>query len=163
MRAHSIRLDRSIHRVVKGRIEQYNFEVGVLENKPHRLPSNSTTTYLGAPVRRASMTPSGLSISEVSKRLRDIMTTDYLVAPFRSGKNKDILNMLNDFFNLIRGSTREKRLVNSLQAVVRNPFIRGDYGMNSPVTAKIKGFNSWGIDTAQLFKNIKARVRRKRV
>jgi hypothetical protein len=46
-----------------------------------------------------------------------------------------------------------------LQAIVRNPILKGEYGRNSRLTQKIKGFNRYMIDTAQLFKNIKADVK----
>ncbi len=36
-------------------------------------------------------------------------------------------------------------------------MLRGDYGPNSELTRKIKGFDRYMIDTAQLFKAIKAK------
>jgi hypothetical protein len=49
-------------------------------------------------------------------------------------------------------------LTNAIQAIVRNPILRGDYGRNNLFTQKVKGFNRLMIDTGQFFNNIKARV-----
>ncbi len=52
-----------------------------------------------------------------------------------------------------------KRCENLLQAIVRNPILRGEYGKQGRSTTRTKGFYSPMIDTAQLFKSIKASVK----
>jgi hypothetical protein len=48
-----------------------------------------------------------------------------------------------------------------LQAIVRNPILRGDYGKNKKETIKRKGFDRYMIDTGQFFNSIIARVTKK--
>jgi hypothetical protein len=52
---------------------------------------------------------------------------------------------------------------NLAQAIIRNPILRGDYGSNSALTRKIKGFDRFMFDTGQLFQSIKAKVLKRNV
>lgn len=158
-----LELERSFYSRVKGVLEKYDFEVGVIKDGPHKLPQGGTTTYAGGPARKTSSKPSGMTISEVSSDLRKNTGINIFLQPFKSRKNKDIVNFVKDYFELCMGRTQKRRVENLLQAVVRNPMLRGDYGRNTSKTAKIKGFNRYLIDTAQLFKNITAKVRVRRV
>lgn len=147
---------------------KYQFEVGVLVDKPHYLPKRGVPglggqeiikTYAGGPAREQTRKPSGLSIAQVSESLRKTLGFNYLTEPFKSSKNKDILKFTETFFNLVFGRSKQKRAENLLQAIVRNPMLRGDYGSNSALTQAIKGFDRKTIDTGQLFKNITARCK----
>jgi hypothetical protein len=159
-----IAIDRRFKKNVAGRFGKYTFEVGVLEDGPHKLPRPRVDgqaqlgSYAGGPVRRASRTESGQSMSDVSKSLRDNLGLNYLTEPFKKATS-DIIRFTREFFKYAFGRSQKKRLENLLQAVVRNPMLRGDYGSNSAITRKIKGFDRKTIDTAQLFKSIKAAVR----
>jgi hypothetical protein len=96
-----------------------------------------------------------MSISQVSKENRERLGFNYLQRPFKD-RSSEIVKFTREFFKLAFGKSEKKRAENLLQAVVRNPMLRGDYGPNAPLTKKIKGFDRAMIDTAQLFKAIKA-------
>lgn len=153
------KLDGKFRKQAKGMYEKYEFYVGVLSDKPHKLPAQGIKSYAGGPARKTSSKSSGMMISEVSEDLRKKTGINFYTKPFSSKKNKDILNFTKSFFELCAGRTSQKRVENLLQAIVRNPILRGDYGRNTSVTAKIKGFNRFMIDTAQLFKAITAKVK----
>ncbi len=159
----TIQLDRRFSTQARGVFEKYNFLVGVLQDREHYLPEAGLKSYAGGPVRKTSGQPSGKSVSEVSHDLRARIGINFYIKPFSSTKNKDILNFAKSFFDLCAGRTQAKRAENYLQAIVRNPILRGDYGKNTQATAKIKGFNRFMIDTAQLFRNITAKVQVKSV
>lgn len=156
-----IKLDRRFVTQAKGVYEKYDFTVGVLQDGPHKDAASKKkglSSYAGGPIRKK--TPqSSLSISEVSERLRKNTGINIYTEPFQSKKNKDILAFTKIFFEVCAGRSQPKRAENLLQAIVRNPILRGDYGRNSKVTTKIKGFNRFMIDTAQLFKAITAKVK----
>jgi hypothetical protein len=162
----TIKLDRRFYKQAKGTFEKYDFRVGVLEDKAHKLAepkSKGLKSYAGGPARKTSRQSSGMSVSDVSQSLRKQTGINFYTRPFRSKKNKDILNFLNSFFDLCAGRSQPRRAENLLQAIVRNPILRGDYGRNTRATAKAKGFNRLMIDTAQLFRAITAKVQVRRV
>lgn len=168
-----ISLDKKFKKNVAGKFGKYAFEVGILEDGPHfdarrgakgLKGADILSQYAGGPVRKKSRKQTGQTLSGVSKNLRKALGVNYLTAPFQGkGRNKDIVNFANEFFKLtFAQKPSTNRIRNLLQAIVRNPMLRGDYGPNSELTKKIKGFDRPTIDTAQLFKAIKARVQRKR-
>lgn len=162
----TIKLDRRFTRQAKGVFEKYDFQVGILQDEDHmqaQPASRGLKSYAGGPARKESSKPSGMTISELSQALRQRLGINFYTDPFKSTKNKDILAFTKAFFDLCAGRTQARRAENLLQAIVRNPILRGDYGRNSEVTAKIKGFNRLMIDTSQLFKAIIAKVQVKRV
>lgn len=158
-------LDKRFKKNVEGLFGKYDFQVGVLDDKDHKKPKVGVrglkgqeiiNVYAGGPVRQATRQSSGKSISEVSKSLREHLGFNYLVDPFKK-RSSDIIKFSNEFFKLVFGRSQKRRCENLLQAIVRNPMLRGDYGPNSPKTKAIKGFDRKTIDTAQLFKAIKAK------
>lgn len=156
-----IKLDRRFITQAKGVFEKYAFEVGVLQDSPHRVAvkkEKGLKEFAGGPARRISLKESGKSIGDVSESVRKRLGINLYVHPFKSRKNADILAFLKSFFDLCAGRAQKRQAENLLQAIVRNPILRGDYGSNSPAAIKNKGFNRLLIDTAQLFKAIKARV-----
>jgi hypothetical protein len=161
-----IEIDKKFKENLKGKFNKYSFEVGVLDDGPYYLPkrgvrglggSDVRSKFAGGPVRKKSRKTSGVKISQISKSNRKNLGFNYLKKPFEK-KNSDIIRFTNEFFKYAFGRSEPKRLTNLLQAIVRNPILRGDYGSNAALTQKIKGFNRRMIDTAQLFKAIKARV-----
>lgn len=161
-----ITLDRRFYRQAKGVFEKYEFSVGVLQDKIHKqsVPaSRGLKSYAGGPARKISSKSSGMTISEVSEHLRKNTGINFYTKPFSSSKNKDILNFVKSFFELCAGRGERRRVENFLQAIVRNPILRGDYGRNSAFTSRIKGFNRLMIDTSQLFRAIQAKAKVKRV
>lgn len=159
-----IELNKKFKNNLQGRFGKYSFEVGVLDDKAYMKPrrgerglkgADVTGVYAGGPVRKISRTPSGQNVSDVSKANRDRLGFNYLSEPFKK-KSSDIIKFTEEFFKLAFGRSQKKRCENLLQAIVRNPILRGDYGRNSLLTQKIKGFDRSMIDTAQLFKSLKA-------
>jgi hypothetical protein len=157
-------LDSRFKKKVKGLFGKYQFEVGVLEDKAYRKPligkrglggEDVLGTFAGGPVRKASRKGSTQNVSDVSKANRDRLGFNYLTEPFKK-KSSDIIKFSREFFKLAFGRSEKRRAENLLQAIVRNPILRGEYGPQSPLTTKIKTFNRPMIDTAQLFKSLKA-------
>jgi hypothetical protein len=162
-----IELDKRFQRRVKGMFGKYEFEVGVLEDAPHKKAKigergkkgvDALTGYAGGPARKKTMTDSGMTIAQISAENRKRLGFNYLIKPFED-KNSDVIKFTNEFFKLVFGRSEKKRAENLLQAVVRNPILRGDYGPNAPLTILIKGFDRAMIDTAQLFKAIRAKCK----
>jgi hypothetical protein len=170
MRVGSLKLDGRFMKQVKGRVEGHVFEVGILENSPHKealSKKEGLTSLAGGPARKKSRANSGLTLSDVSESLRKESGINFYQRPFKMRTNKEILRFSKAFLKSVmtpNGNMKEKRRVeNLLQAIVRNPILRGDYGINKRATAARKGFNRFMIDTGQLFKGIKAKVKKKNV
>lgn len=166
-----LKLDSKFKQQIRGEFEKYDFEVGILDDGPHKDAKRGApgqggrdviTSYAGGPVRKKS-SKSSMSIAEVSAANSARLGFNYLTKPFEH-TSSDILKFAKTFFDLVFGKSQKRRAENLLQAVVRNPILRGEYGPQAPLTTAIKGFNRPMIDTAQLFKAIKARctVRGKR-
>jgi hypothetical protein len=169
----TFQLDKRFQKKVRGLFGKYEFQVGVLQDAPYRLPKRGVPglkgqeiikQFAGGPARGVSRNNSGKSIADVSKANRQRLGFNYLIEPFRSRSKSqaDILRFSTEFFKLVFGRSEKKRCENLLQAIVRNPILRGDYGSNSPLTQRIKGFNRYMIDTAQLFKAIRSTTRVKK-
>jgi hypothetical protein len=160
-----LKLDGRFTKQAKGVFGKYEFSVGILEDRPHKNAAPAKKglgSYAGGPVRKTTNT-STQSISSVSEDLRKHIGINFYTVPFNSKKNRDLLKFVDEFFALCAGRGEVRRAINFLQAIVRNPILRGDYGKNSKVTKKIKGFDRFMIDTGQLFKALTAKVTVKRV
>ncbi len=179
----TVKLDGRFVKEARGRIEKFSFDVGVLDDKPHKLQltkgkavsrlkskgagaSQLTeflfTTLAGGPARRIGSKASDKTIAQVSEEARRKTGINFYTRPWKSKQNRDLVRFIQSFMRLITQGgklTEKKRLENALQAVVRNPIVRGDYGGNSHGTAKSKGFSRLLINTGQLFRAITARVR----
>lgn len=167
-----IELNKNFKKRAKGRFEKFSFEVGIIDDGPHKDAKRGQrglkgqdvlSAFAGGPVRKKSRKSSN-SLSEVSKAFRKSIGVNYLTEPFDGkGKNKDIVNFGAEYLKLAQGKSKnQNRIKNLLQAIVRNPILRGDYGPNSKLTQAIKGFDRAGIDTAQLFKAITTKVKARR-
>ena len=162
MRPGSIKFARPIGQVLKGKVEKYNFDVGILHDKAYLAPApknRGLKTFAGGSARRVRAKSYG-TIADVSRRVQRVTGVRVFRTPFRA-KSDDAVRMLKGFFDLVfneGNALKKRRLENLLQAVVRNPILRGTYGRNKKVTADNKGFNRKFIDTAQFFKAIRARV-----
>ncbi len=163
----NLKLDPKFKKNLSGRFGKYDMRVGVLEDKPYKIPKKGEpglkgqeiiNTYAGGPVRQATRKPSGKSIGDVSKANRQRLGFNYLREPFKQ-RSSDIIKFTKQFFKMAFGKSEPRRAENLLQAIVRNPILRGDYGGNAPLTKKIKGFDRYMMDTAQLFKALKAKVK----
>lgn len=159
MIAAKMKLRKPIDQILKGKIQPYTFEVGILQDGPHKAARKGLKNYAGGPARKTGIKVDG-SLSEISASARKQTGVNYLTLPFKK-RNDDAVKMLRVFWDMVFNegkAAKLKRLENLIQAVVRNPILRGTYGRNKKVTAQIKGFNRKFIDTSQLFKGIKARV-----
>lgn len=159
-----VQFSRKFLEELRGKVERYNFEVGILEDAPHYAAkplSAGLKSYAGGKARKTSRKTTGEKLSEVSASFRAFLGFNYLVAPFKQ-KNSDILKFTSAFLKFAFDKSDDKRVRNLIQAIVRNPILRKDYGSNTKQTQKRKGFDRLGIDTAQLFKGITARVVRAR-
>jgi len=160
--------DKRFQKKVKGIIGKFSFEVGVLQDAPHKEPmerpagaenfSSNLSTYAGDKVRKKSRTNGPLSVAQVSEANRNRTGVNYLTAPFEK-TTSDIVKFTQRFLQLAFGRGEKKRLENLLQAIVRNPILRGEYGKQARSTTREKGFYRPMIDTGQLFKAIKAVVK----
>ncbi len=160
-----IKLDNRFQKRVQGMFGKYEFQVGVLEDAPYREARRGVrglkgqdviSTYAGGSVRQKTRVDSGKTVSDVSHANSERLGYNYLKKPFEQ-RDSDIIKFTKSFFDLVFGRSEKKRCENLLQAVVRNPILRGEYGPESALTKAIKGFSRPMIDTAQLFKAIKAR------
>ncbi len=147
---------------LKKMINKYEFEVGILQDKPHYEPIHPTQqkSFAGGPARKQSRIQSALSTAEILIKNMERMNVNLLLAPFREKNNKEIVQFTNSFLKMAisKGVTGRQRVINLLQAIVRNPILRQDYGPNSGHTADAKGFDRQLIDTGQVFNAIKARI-----
>lgn len=151
------------------RIQKVSFEVGVIDDKPHRQPVEQglldqpqLRSYAGGPIRKTSRNPSGVSTGDVLVQNMERMHRNILLEPFQK-KGSDILKFTDYFLKYLIGrpGVNTKRLENLLQAIVRNPILNQEYGNNESQTADNKGFDRHLFDTGQMFKAIKARMKRK--
>lgn len=161
-----LEMGKSWGKKLQGRINKFEFEVGVLDDKPHMSPVShglfeepQLRSYAGGPVSRTSRVPDGKSTGEVLVDNMKRLNINLLLRPFQE-KNSDILKFTEYFLKLVlrRPGTSGKRLENLLQAIVRNPILKQEYGENSSQTADAKGFNRHLFQTGQMFKAIRARI-----
>jgi len=163
-----LKIDSRFKKQIKGHFEKYTFEVGVEEGEHFAAKRGERglkgqdvlSTYARGPVRLADKSKPDGTNEQIAESFRKQLGRNFWTEPFQKS-NSEILNFLKNFFNYSFGKSEKKRLENSLQAVVRNPILRGDYGRNSKLTQTIKGFDRYGIDTGQFFKSIVAKVTKK--
>lgn len=153
---------------LKGDIEGFDMQVGVLDDKVHMQPvqhglleTPQLRSYAGGPIRRTSRQPGESTVGEVLVENMKRLNINILQKPFQD-ESSDILKFTREFLKLAmrRPGTSIKRIENLLQAVVRNPILKQEYGANKPYTADNKGFDRHLFDTGQMFKAIRARVMR---
>lgn len=163
-----IELDKSFIKKLEKRVNRYRFEVGVLDDKPHFYPSSKGGTllstpdlksYAGGPARKQTRDPSNKTVGEVLVDNMVRLGKNILLEPFKD-KNAPLLKFMDRFLKMVIARKSPRRVENLLQAVVRNPILKQEYGQNSGKTAREKGFNRHLIDTSQMFKAIKARIKR---
>ncbi len=168
----SIHIEGSIAETLAKKFAPYSFQVGILQDGPHYAPAERfksgkrkgqappLKTFAGGPARRQSRVVDG-TLSSVSQDFRKFLGFNYLTKPFEK-RTPEYSNWIASFFSMALGSGKlrnKKRCENFLQAIVRNPILGGKYGRNRRATIKKKGFDRKGIDTAQFFKAIRAKVR----
>lgn len=168
-------LSKSFTKKVRKAYEEWEFEVGILDDKPHFEPLDVQITddgkrvtpelknYAGGPVRKTSRVKSELSTGQIFIKNQERLNRNLLLEPFADNNSAPIKKFMNGFLRMaILKNVSAKRVENLLQAVVRNPILRLEYGSNSATTADMKGFDRLMFDTGQMFKAIKARAKRVR-
>lgn len=160
----SMKLDGRFLKKVRGQIQGYEFEVGVLKDTAHKRPVPGIKPLAGGPARRTGGS-TGVSVAQVSEHARKTTGINFYTRPFKDKGNKELIRFANAYIKALvseKGINANKRRVeNLLQAIVRNPITRGDYGGNKAAWALKKGFSRLLVDTGQLFKAIVASVRKK--
>lgn len=163
-----VEISKSFYKKLTSRIEGFEFEVGILQDKQHFEPiftglnqPPQTTSYAGGPVRKKSRDKSELTTGEILVANMKRLGKNLLSDPFRDQGNQDIVKFAREFLKfVISNRSNKKRVENLLQAIVRNPILRGDYGNNKASTADAKGFDRHMFDTGQMFKLITAKAQR---
>lgn len=156
-----IEISKSFANKLKGRIERYEFEVGILQDKTRYLPTEEIRQYAGGPVLKQARQKSEQTNSQVLKENMKRLNINLLARPFQE-TSSEIIRFTKEFLRMATGSkVSNKRIENLLQAIVRNPILRQEYGENSASTADLKGFSRHLFQTGQMFKAITAKVIRK--
>lgn len=149
--------NKKIARQIKG----FEFEVGVLKDKTHARPMRGEKkNFAGGPANKIARGKDGkATIGEVLIYNQARTNTDFLREPFQE-KSSDIMKFTKDFLKLAfkHKGVSIRRVENLLQAIVRNPILKLEYGANTRDAAKRKGFNRHLFDTAIMFKAIRAKV-----
>jgi len=157
-----MKIKSDIAKKMQKQIGLYIFEVGILQNAPKKLrKKGATKNFAGLQVNAlgsvSKKRPTTIAyVGEILEKYH----FKWLTRPFKTkGLNHDVKKVVDELAAQIFGkkSKNNKRLENAVQAVIRNPILRGDYGKNMAATIKAKGFDKLGIDTGQFFKAIKAK------
>lgn len=156
---------KEISKKIQKQIGNYSFEVGVLQDEVKKIrKKGGTKNFAGLTISATGPQAKNrkgekISLVQVASIL-DKHHFKWLRSPFKKqGLNQDVIKVVNELAAQLFGkkSLDNKRLENAVQAVIRNPILRGDYGNNARSTIRAKGFDKLGIDTAQFFKSIKAK------
>jgi hypothetical protein len=161
---------KQISKSITQKFGNYNFEVGILSDANKKKRGKGTKKFAGMEIAASgnssttdkdyAATKTGkLSLVYIAKTLEKYHFK-WLTRPFKyKGLNHDVQRMVDELAAQVFGkkSPNNKRLENAVQAVVRNPILRGDYGSNATSTIASKGFDKLGIATGQFFKAIKAK------
>ncbi len=162
-------LDKRFVNRVRAKYENFDIRAGILVDGPHYRPAPKPrgkhlrlTTVDGMAARRKSRKEDG-TIAQLSKSLRQRTGVNIFTSPFKLGNSLEIQKFKQAMRNLFVAdrvgglqAAAESKLVEALRAPIR----QRRYGNNSILTARTKGFDRFLFDTGQLYKAIRARVRR---
>lgn len=150
---------KNLSKKLSYKLAQYEVEVGLLSNAKRKKPVfGQFKSYAGKTLLREGGVSNGASLVEVAKFLD--VNYKWLRKPFLLKNNKEVVVVLNDIVKDMNGQGDKKRILNGFQAVVRNPILRGEYGLHSSKWAKKKGFQQLLMMTGQFFKNVNARFKK---
>lgn len=143
-------------RAIQVELDKYQMEVGILDNVPKYAAAKGKWKNYAGMVVAATGKKTDNTLADVAQDLDRRFR--WLERPWRIPQNQAVQEVVNDIVQSMNaGNSKKQRVLNSVQAVVRNPILRGDYGKNSSKATKEKGFNKLLIWTSQFFQNIKAR------
>ncbi len=140
------------------RLGKYEVEVGLLEDAPAAKWKKERKRLAGGPANKEAGSDKNTTLREVFAHWAQVY--NLLLAPLRAEGNKDVVEVIGRMVaDLVTLGRQKQQFLNAVQALIRNPISRGDYGKNSKEWAKAKGFNRLLINTGKMFKNIKARFK----
>lgn len=100
------------------------------------------------------------TIARISAKVRK--QVDYLRLPFKK-QSKELKNFVRLYFLYASGRGGRSPVETALRFLVRQPILKRKYGPNTRATIQEKGFDHRLVDTGQLYRNTKAKVRVRRV
>lgn len=142
-------------KVIQVELDKYQCEVGILQDAPVYSADKGFKMYAGQKLRRTGRKVVG-NMTTVAEKLDKRF--HWLEEPFRIPENQDVQQVVSDMAESINmGHSGKQRVLNGVQAIIRNPILGSYYGGNSMRWAKIKGFDKLLMYTGQFFKSIRAR------
>lgn len=146
----------NLGRFIQKDLDKYESEIGILEDKPAAKWKGPQRNWHGGPANRQAGQNKETTLRALMSKFN--ATYNILLAPWRLPENRDVLNAINKMTaDINKGGKMKQSFLNAMQAVVRNPILRGDYGDNTKATQSTKGFNRLMINTGKFFSNIKVR------
>lgn len=143
-------------RFIQKDLDKYESEIGILEDKPAAKWKGPQRTLYGGPANKQAGQNKETTLRALMAKFNN--TYNILLAPWQSAENKDVLRVIDRMVaDINKGGKMKQSFLNAMQAVVRNPILRGDYGDNTKATEATKGFNRLMINTGKFFSNIKVR------
>ena len=143
-------------RFIQKDLDKYESEVGILEDKPAAKWKGPQRTWHGGPANLQAGQNKETTLRALMAKFN--ATYNILLAPWQSAENKDVLLVIKTMAeDIAKGGALKNDFISAMQAVVRNPILRGDYGDNTKATEATKGFNRLMINTGKFFSNIKVR------
>lgn len=140
------------------RLGKHEVEVGVLEDGPEKKWKKQQKNFHGGPANKTAGNNDNETLREVFAKWN--LRYQLLLAPLRAAGNKDVVEVIGRMVaNMGTLGKQKQQFLNAVQALIRNPIMRGDYGRNNRKWAKIKGFNRLLINTGAMFNSIKARFK----
>lgn len=154
----SAEVQNNVVNVFEKALGDLDITVGIIKDEPEREPKDSQKyglkKFAGMQARKSGKQGETM-VSEVALELEK--QHGWLSQPWTSVKNAEVIAVACGLAETLNKGTGNK-LRNAVQAIVRNPILRGDYGNNAPYTEIAKGFNKLMVDTGTFFKNIVAKV-----
>lgn len=140
------------------RLGKYEVEVGILEDGPEKKWKREQKKLAGGPANKTAGTNKNTTLREVFAKWN--LRYQLLLAPWRNANSKEQVQVAKELVNSLNaGGKPTNAMRNAIQAVIRGPIQRGEYGNNSKGWAAIKGFNRLLINTGAMFNAIKARFK----
>jgi len=149
---------------LKNQIEGYEAVAGI-KVAPRREAQRprSIGQYAGGSVRKTAPSRSGVTSTQVAAYVMNFAGNIFTI-PFQMGTNQDIIKFSHAYIKeLLKGKSilNNNRVKNLMQAIIRNPILRGDYRMHDKGTKAKKGFERSLIDTGQFFRSIQVIIKKK--
>lgn len=137
---------------VAKQIRKYKSTVGILDDVVGgKAMPNTVKKFHGIEARKSSQERRNRTNREILVSVSEYYGRDFLKEPWNNDNNKEVMDVVDALASSLNTNRGFKKLENAIQAVVRNPILRGEYG-KKPLGGVA------GIDTGSLFNSIKANV-----